>query len=129
LPSGGRAGFGVFEAVCGGITPFSPPLDLGAVELSGFVALLGFWERFFSVAFHIAVSALAGYGLARGLGWQFYLIASFLHGLTNYSVVLIQTGLLTAIQTEIYIAVLAAAITAAALWLGWRHAKATAGDE
>jgi len=86
------------------------------------IALLGFWERFFSVAFHIAVAALAGYGLAKRMGWQFYLIASFLHGATNYSVILLQKGLLTSVQVEIYIAVLAAATTAAALWLRWRKA-------
>ncbi len=72
------------------------------VEINGVLALLGFWERFFTVAFHIAASALAGYGLAKGLGWQFYLLASFLHGATNYSVILLQKGLLTGIQVEIY---------------------------
>jgi RsiW-degrading membrane proteinase PrsW (M82 family) len=114
------AGFGVFEAVWVHNTIFASGWTWSTVETSGFLALLGFWERFFSVAFHIAISALAGYGLARRLGWQFYLIASLLHGATNYSVVLLQKGLLTAVQVEIYIAVLAAAITAAALWLRWR---------
>jgi RsiW-degrading membrane proteinase PrsW (M82 family) len=113
------AGFGVFEAVWVHNSIFASGFTWNAVETSGFLALLGYWERFFSIAFHIAVSALAGYGLARGLGWQFYLIASFLHGATNYSVILLQKGLLTAVQVEIYIAVLAAAITAAALWLRW----------
>jgi uncharacterized membrane protein YhfC len=93
----------------------------GTVVSGGFLALFGFWERFFSVAFHIAVSALAGYGMAKRLGWQFYLIASFLHGAINYSVVLFQTGLFTTIQVEIYIAVLAVAIMAVALLLRWRR--------
>jgi hypothetical protein len=64
-----------------------------------------------------------GYGLAKRLGWQFYLLASFLHGVTNYSVVLLQSRLLTAVQVEIYISVLAVAITAAALWLRWHKPK------
>ena len=80
---------------------------------------LGFWERFFAVAFHIAVSSIAGYGLAKRMGWQFYLIASFLHGLVNYGVILAQAGLLNTIQLEIYVAVLAVVTTAAALWLRW----------
>ena len=113
------AGFGVFEAVWVHNTIFTSGWTWNAAETSGFLALLGFWERLFSVAFHIAVSALAGYGIARGLGWQFYLIASFLHGATNYSVVLLQARLLTSVQVEIYIAVLAVAITATALWLRW----------
>jgi len=114
------AGFGVFEAIWVHNTIFASGWTWGTVEASGFLALLGFWERFFSVAFHIAVSALAGYGLAKRLGWQLYLVASFLHGVTNYSVILLQARLLTSIQVEIYIAVLAIAISAVALWLRWR---------
>ncbi len=114
------AGFGVFEAVWVHNAIFASGWTWGTVETSGFLALLGFWERFFSVAFHIGVSALAGYGLAKGLGWQSYLIASFLHGATNYAVILLQSGLLNPVQVEVYIAVFAAAITALALWLRWR---------
>jgi RsiW-degrading membrane proteinase PrsW (M82 family) len=117
------AGFGVFEAIWIHNTIFAAGWTWSAVETSGFLALLGFWERFFSVAFHIAISALAGYGLAKRLGWQFYLIASFLHGLTNYSVLLLQANLLTSIQVEIYIAVLAVAISTVALWLRWRKSS------
>jgi hypothetical protein len=36
-----------------------------AIQIDGFLAIAGFWERFFAVGFHIAVSALAGYGLAK----------------------------------------------------------------
>jgi RsiW-degrading membrane proteinase PrsW (M82 family) len=115
------AGFGVFEAIWVHNTIFASGWTLGRVEEFGFLGLLGFWERFFTVAFHTAASALAGYGLARGLGWQFYLIASFLHGVVNYTVILLQAGLLTAIQTEIVIAVFASAVTAVALWLRWRR--------
>ena len=84
------------------------------------MALAGFWERFFAVAFHTAASALAGYGLAKGWGWQFYLIASCLHGLLNYSAVLFQSGLFTVVHVEIYAAVVAVLVTAWALWLRWR---------
>jgi len=94
------------------------------VQAYGFVALLGFWERFFTVAAHIAFSALAGYGLARGWRWQFYLIASGLHTLLNCGVVLRQAGLFTDIQMEIYIAVIAVLVTAWALWLRWRKRAA-----
>jgi RsiW-degrading membrane proteinase PrsW (M82 family) len=117
------AGFSVFEAVWIHNTIFASGWAWSTVETSGFLALLGFWERFFSVAFHIAISALAGYGLAKRLGWQFYLIASFLHGATNYSVVLLQARWLTAVQVEIYIAVLAVAISTVALWFRWYRAN------
>ncbi len=115
------AGFGIFEAqgLLSGWT-------WAAVQTGGFMALIysGFWERFFVVAAHTAFSALAGYGLARGRGWQFYLIASVLHGLLNYSVVLLLAGLLTTVPVEIYIAVIAVLVTAWALWLRWRKRAA-----
>jgi len=123
------AGFGIFEAQYWHNIIFASGWTWEWVQTYGFVALLGFWERFFTVAAHIAFSALAGYGLARGWGWQFYLIASVLHGLLNYSVVLLQAGVLTDIPVEIYIAVLAVLVTAWALWLRWRKTAATAGPE
>ncbi len=90
------------------------------VQTSGLMALEPFWVRFSTVAFHIAASALAGYGLARGWGWQFYLLASLLHGLLNYGAVLFKSGLFTTAQLEIYIAALAALMTAGALSLRWK---------
>jgi hypothetical protein len=71
------------------------------------------------VAFHISIAALTGYGLAKRKGWQFYLIASFLHGLTNYGIVLLQSNRLTVIQEEIYLAVLAVGISALVIRLRW----------
>jgi RsiW-degrading membrane proteinase PrsW (M82 family) len=119
LGSVSGAGFGVFEAIWVFNSIFASGWTWQMVEINGFIGLAGFWERFFSIAFHIAVSALAGYGLARGWGWQFYLISSFLHGLTNYSVLLLQNGDLGIIQVEIYIAVLAVIITAVVIGLRW----------
>lgn len=120
------AGFGIFEAQYYNNLIFDSGWTWEWVQTYGFVSLLGFWERFFTVAAHIAFSALAGYGLAKGWGWQFYLIASFLHGVLNYSAVLWQAGLLTIVNAEIYIAVLAVLVTAWALWLRWRKTAATA---
>ena len=123
------AGFGIFEAQWALNLIFASGWTWELVQIYGFWALAGFWERFFAVAAHIAFSALAGYGLARGWGWQFFLIASFLHGLINYSVVLFQAGLFTVVHVEIYAAVLAVLITAWALWLRWRKGEATAEPE
>ena len=125
------AGFGIFEAQWQHNAIFASGWTWEAVQAGGFTALIysGFWERFFTVAAHIAFSALAGYGLARGWGWQFYLIASALHGLLNYSILLLQTGLFTYVQMEIYIAVLAVGVTAWALWLRWRKGAAMAEPE
>lgn len=117
------AGFGIFEAQWALNTIFAAGWSWGTVELLGFQALLGFWERFFAVAFHIAATAIAVYGLFKGKWWQFYLLASFLHAFLNYGVVLMQGGYVTALQVEIYIAVVALATVAIALWLRWRPEK------
>jgi len=113
-------GLGVFEAVWVHNRIFAAGWTWVVVQSVGYMALAGFWERFFAVAFHTASSALAGYGLARGWGWQFYLIAAFLHALLNYSVVLLMSGLLTTLQVEIYAAVVAVLVTAVVLRLRWQ---------
>ena len=118
------AGFGIFEAQWAHNAIFASGWTWEAVQTGGIIALAGFWERFFAVAFHIAASALASYGLAKGWGWQLYLIASCLHGLLNYSTVLLQSGLFTTVHLEIYAAVVAVLVTAWALWLRWRKVAA-----
>ena len=117
------AGLGVFEAVWVHNSIFAAGWGWEFVREGGFMALAGFWERFFAVAFHIAASALVGWGLARGWGWQFYLLAAFLHSLLNYSVALLQAGIFTIIHVEIYAAVIAVIVTAGALWLRWRKSE------
>ncbi|MFC1927539.1 PrsW family glutamic-type intramembrane protease [Chloroflexota bacterium] len=124
------AGFGILELQWAHNLIFASGWTWASVQAGGFWALAGFWERFFAVAAHIAFSGLAGYGLARGWGWRFYLIAAALHALLNYSIVLAQAGLLaTTVQVEIYAAVVAVAVTAWALWLRWRKTATTAEPE
>lgn len=118
------AGFAILEAQWVHNQIFASGWTWAWVQSDGFLGLTYFWERFFTVAAHIAFSALAGYGLAKGRGWQFYLIASGLHALLNYSAVLLYAELFTDVQVEIYIAVLAALVTAWALWLRWRKTAA-----
>ncbi len=119
-------GFGVFEAVWAHNNILAAGWSWEVVQTSGLVALIPFWERLSAVAFHIAASALAGYGLAKGWGWQFYLLVSFLHGLMNYGVVLLASGLFTLVPLEIYASVIAALVTGVALWLRWRKSEIVA---
>ena len=114
------AGLGVFEAQWVHNTIFAYGWSWEAVQTGSVMALAGFWERFFTVAFHIAVSALAGYGLAKGWGWQFYLLASFLHAFLNYSVLFLQSGLLSIVEVEIFIAGCALLVAEGVLLLRWR---------
>jgi RsiW-degrading membrane proteinase PrsW (M82 family) len=113
------AGFGVFEAIWVHNQIFVNGVSWSVVS----DYRLGLWERVFAVAFHIAASALTGWGIAKRKGWLFYVIAAFLHGIVNYSVILIQDNKLTATQSEIYLTVIALAVTAFALWLRWRKEK------
>lgn len=114
------AAFGIFEAQWVHNTIFASVNIWEVLQVSGPLVLAGFWERFFVVAAHTAFSALASYGLAWGKGWQFYLIASGLHALLNYSAVLLTAGVFTAVQLELYVAIFAVSLTAWALWLRWR---------
>lgn len=113
-------GFGVFEALWIHNTVFASGWSWSAVQVGGVLALAVFWERLFAVGFHIAASALAGYGLAKGWGWQFYLIASGLHALLNYGVVLLSFGVFGTVGVEVYVAVVTALVVAFVLWLRWR---------
>lgn len=114
------AGFGIFEAVWVHGRMFAAGWTLDAIQADAFLGIAGFWERFFAVGFHIAASALVGYGLAKGKGWQFYLIAAVLHGVLNYSVVFLQKGYFTVVQLETYAAVVAVIVTTVVLLLRWR---------
>ena len=113
------AGFGVFEAIWVHNQIFVNGVSWSVVDNYA----LGLWERIFAVAFHIAASALTGWGIAKRKGWLFYVIAAFLHGIVNYSVILIQDNKLTAVQSEIYLTVIAVVSTAVVLWLRWRNEK------
>jgi RsiW-degrading membrane proteinase PrsW (M82 family) len=117
------AGFGLFEAVWAHNQTFMFGWSWSDVQSGGLLALIPFWERFWMLAFHISVSSLVGYGLARGRGWQFYLIGAGLHTLMNYIVLPHSKGLITTNQVEIYVAAVAALVTIAVLWLRWRKGK------
>ncbi len=114
------AGFGIFEAqwIHNAVIAMGWSWDL--VQKTGLEALTPFTERFFVIAFSTASSALAGYGLAKGKGWQFYLIVSILHTILNYSILLLQSKILSFVQVEIFIAIWTILVTAVALWLRWK---------
>ncbi len=112
-------GFGVFEAMSVMNQAYAAGWSWSVVGTAGFSGLMPVWERFFTVGGHVAFSALAGYGLARERGWIFYLIAAGLHSLMNYTIVLMQAGLISITTLEILIAILAVGATAWILYI--RH--------
>jgi RsiW-degrading membrane proteinase PrsW (M82 family) len=125
------AGFGIFEAIWSNGGTFVAGWTTQAITQFGFDGLAPFWIRFFAVGFHIAASALVGYGLTKRKWWLYYLIASIFHGLVNYSSVLSayftyinEVTWFKNVQLEIYIAVIAVIVAAWALYLRWRKEKA-----
>jgi RsiW-degrading membrane proteinase PrsW (M82 family) len=116
-------GFGLFEAVYSHNLILASGWTWDYVRFGGLITLAGFWERFFAIAFHIAVSALAGWGIARGKGWQFFVIASLLHTLLNYGIIIASAGYFTVIHIEIYAAVIAVLLTGVMLWIRWRKSE------
>lgn len=120
LGAAAGVGFGILEAQWIHNLTFAMGWNLELTRTSGLDAFAPFIERFFVVAFSTAVCALAGYGLAKGQGWQFYIIVSVLHTLLNYSIFLVQAEVLTISQVELFIAAVAMVVTGIALWLRWR---------
>ena len=114
------AGFGIVEAQWVLNAIISHGWTWSLFQAYGFLGIAGFWERFFAIAFHIGSAGLAGWGLARGYGWQFFLLASFLHFSLNYPVILVQKGIISSLQIEIIIAVFASLLFAAILHLRWK---------
>jgi len=116
------AGFGIFQAIWvnNNILPYLG-LPWDAVQ-QGFEGIALYWESFFFVGFHIAASALAGYGLAKGKGLKFYLFAALLHALVTYGAVLTVQFELSVLQVGMYIAGIAVLVTAGTLILRWRKA-------
>jgi len=130
------AGFGILQAYGVLATKLWGAFPAYAYDFFNPACSYGFLCTFFPVAAQIAFSALAGYGLARGRGWQFYLIASVLHGLLNLAWRLFPGMTLYSYGNPsyslgacVYTAVLAALVTAWALWLRWRKRAATAEPE
>ncbi|MDO8473779.1 MAG: PrsW family glutamic-type intramembrane protease [Dehalococcoidia bacterium] len=114
------AGFAMFETQWVDNSIIAQGFTWETLKL-GWIAYLPFFERFFSVAFHIGSAAFLAYGLARGRGWQYYLSLVGVHALVNYGAVLYQVEKLTVNQAEIGIAVLSAIIFGLALYSRWHR--------
>ena len=109
-----------------------------AVQAGGIEgAFLPFVEPFVVVGFHTACCALAGYGLARGWGWQFYLLASSLDGVLSYCYLFHNLGLFHELtlalrfpENSIVLLLIGAwtcLVAGAALWLRWRKPASVTG--
>jgi RsiW-degrading membrane proteinase PrsW (M82 family) len=117
------AGYGIFESFWTNATILGAGWTFAAVRNNWFIGIGPFWDKFFTTGFNIAASSLVGYGLAKGRGWQFFLIAVGLHSVLNYATLIYQKGYFTFTQVEIYTAVVAVIVTLVVLWLKWFREK------
>ena len=124
------AGFGIFEGFWAHSQIFVSGWTTQVITQSGFDGILPFWERLFSIGFHIGASALVGYGLAKGKWWKYYLAAGVLHALVNYSSIFANYFIYVRNATwlkisylEFYIAFIALAVMAAVMYLRWRKER------
>jgi hypothetical protein len=114
------AGFGIFEAQWVHNMYFAVGWNLAILQDQGFITLVPFIERFIIIAFHTGASALACYGLAKGLGWLYYLGVVVVHAFIEYGNYLILAKALPFAAIEIYIAILSLLLVGIALWLRWK---------
>jgi RsiW-degrading membrane proteinase PrsW (M82 family) len=117
------AGFGILESQWTLNYILASGWSWESVQMQGVVALGGFWESFFVLGIQVAACALAGWGLARGWGWKFYLLAAFVYLFPNYSYVLLTKELITGVQAEFLIAAWALIATGVVFWLRERKSK------
>jgi RsiW-degrading membrane proteinase PrsW (M82 family) len=135
------AGFGIFEAIwkLNLILPvigFASSLSNSTLRvltaagfsyrnysLLGFSPLMGTFGSFYSIVFHISVTALVGHGLAKRRGWQFYLLAVILNALINYGAFLTYLPRITVIEGIIWVSIPVVLITVFALWLRWHKPR------
>lgn len=114
------AGYGILETQWSLNSIMAEGWTWELVTINGVLALGGFWERFFMTAFHTGASALAAYGLSKGKSVHFFLIAAFAHIVLQYSILMVQIGLMSFQWAEVYITVIAIAVVGVTLWLRWR---------
>jgi RsiW-degrading membrane proteinase PrsW (M82 family) len=117
------AGFGILESQWTLNYILASGWSWESVQMQGVIALGGFWESFFVLGIQVAACALAGWGLARGWGWKFYLLAAFVYLFPNYSYVLLTKELITGVQAEFLIAAWALIATGVVFWLRERKSK------
>jgi len=126
------AGFGIMSAQYTHNSSFAYGWDWSMISTYGFEAIIGFWQQFFAVALQVACGALTGYGLAKGWGWQFFLLASGAHALATYGMVFNQLEILSDNQTVIAVAIFSTIVSGLVMWLYWKNEKvmvaASAGE-
>ena len=121
------AGFGIFDAFQIFASQFGSGWTTAALG-SGFNGIAGFWIRFFTIGLHMALSAMVGYGLARGKGWQYFLVASGFHAVFLYGNYFYQQGYFGVVQLGVFVACVSIVMTAIVLVVRYRQRRDYPGE-
>jgi RsiW-degrading membrane proteinase PrsW (M82 family) len=113
---------GIFNSISTAIA--SAGFKSSQIILFGFTPIMGTFGSFYSVVFHIAASALVGYGLAKHRGWQFYLAAVLLNALINFGAFLVYIPRISMTEGIIWVSLPLILVTVLALWLRWHKPRA-----
>jgi RsiW-degrading membrane proteinase PrsW (M82 family) len=123
------AGFGIFEAQYLHNIYIASGWNFGLLNSEGPIILFPFIGTFLTVAFHTGACALTSYGLARGFGWIAYPVIAIVNALMQYSNYLAISGIVSTVAMEIYVAIFAVLVMAAALWLRWKKGASSVNQE
>jgi len=115
------AGFGILESMWIHNKIFASGWNVNMIHTEGIMVALGFFERFTSVGFHTAATAVVGYGIARKKCWSLYLLVSLIHGADNY------IPAFSLLEVELYLALSPLLLTFLALYLRWRAPRRSFG--
>jgi hypothetical protein len=123
------AGFGILQAQWTHNAIFASGWTFEMVQIEGVGELFVFYESVFIVAMHVTTAALSGYGLARGWGWQFYLLASLVHIGMYVICFLIHNHVIPHVMGELAMSIYIEAIMVVVIIIGERAAKRAEHDE
>ena len=94
---------------------------LNTSYISGSMNFAQIWEVFLLVAIHISTCAIAGYGMYKGQGGRFYLLAALLFAIMSYIPYLIIAPEISAILVQILLTFWAILVTGVSLWIRWKN--------
>ena len=117
------AGFGILVAMWSFNELFASGWTFEIVQINGPVELWVFWESLFIVSMHVTAGSLSGYGLAKGWGWQFYLLASLMHFGMYIIIFLIHSHVIPHVYGELVLSLYVEVIMVTLIILGEKTAK------
>ncbi|OGO15658.1 MAG: hypothetical protein A2Z02_01110 [Chloroflexi bacterium RBG_16_48_7] len=115
------AAFGILQAY----SLFSKFVEIGLVPIlqANPISYLAFVDTFFAVALFAGTTALAGYALAKGKGWQAYLIFAGVNAVYDYISLIMSAKIISLWAAEAIVTLLALAAIGLALWLYWKKTR------